>query len=302
MRVFVAGATGVLGRSAVPRLVEAGHEVTGVARGDAKAALVRSLGAAPVAVDLFDPSAVAAAVRGHDAVCNFATHIPGPTSMVRRSAWQQNDRLHAEASRHLVDAALASDAGVYLQHSSGFMYAAGGDAWLDESAPLDPPPHGEAIVEAEAHTARFAAAGAAGVALRFGFFYGVDAPTTRDQLRLTRLRISPVPGRADAYYPAIHTDDLGTAAVAALRAPSGPYNVVDDEPLTRAEHATVLAEALGVLRLRLPPSRIAGAVKRFDYIVRSQRVTNRRFRTATGWAPATPSARTGWPAVVAAGR
>jgi nucleoside-diphosphate-sugar epimerase len=298
MKVFVAGATGVLGRSAVQRFVEAGHDVTGVARSDEKANWLRENGARPVAVDVFDEPAVAEAVRGNDVVCNFATHIPSMTRLFLRSSWRTNDRLHAEASRILVDAALQAGASRYLQHSSGFMYADGGESWLDEDAPRDIPPHGESIEEAERQTLRFSEGGGAGVALRFGFFYGPSAGTTHDQIRTARMRLAPFPGDPDGFYPLIHTDDLGTASVAALHAPAAAYNVADDEPMTRRELADVVAVALGLKRLRI--ARIP--VKRLDYIARSQRVSNKRFKEATGWSPSFPSGREGWPSVIAAMR
>ena len=133
LKVFVAGATGVLGRSAVAALVAAGHQVTGTARTAGGAALLRAAGAEPTNPDLFDPHSVTFAVAGHDVVCNFATKIPGPSGYFRRSAWAANDRLHAEASRHLVD------------------------------APLVPPPHGHSIKEAERQAARFTEAGRTGI-------------------------------------------------------------------------------------------------------------------------------------------
>jgi uncharacterized protein YbjT (DUF2867 family) len=107
MKVFLAGGTGVVGRPALAALVADGHDVTAVARGDAKAALVEGLGGTPVAVDLFDPHAVEVAVAGHEAVVNLATHIPPLGRMARKRAWAVNTRLRTEASRALVDAALA---------------------------------------------------------------------------------------------------------------------------------------------------------------------------------------------------
>jgi nucleoside-diphosphate-sugar epimerase len=291
----MAGATGVLGRSAVRAFLRAGHDVTGLARTDEKAAALRSAGASPAWANVFDPDALRAAVRGHDVVCNFATHIPAAAKIVIPSAWKDNNLLHTEGSRALVDAALAEGASRYLQHSSGFMYADGGEQWLDEDAPQDVPPHGRCILDAESEAARFAAAGGAGIAMRFGFFYGPDAGTTKDQARMARLRVSPAPGKPDAYYPSIHTEDLGEAAVAALRLGSGDFNVVDDDPLTRREIADVIAKAIGVKRLRIPPM----PLKRLDYIARSQRVSNWRFKEATGWTPAFPSSRVGWPSVIA---
>jgi nucleoside-diphosphate-sugar epimerase len=301
MRVFVAGATGVLGREAVAALVSAGHEVTGLARTQAKADLLLGLGAHPVTLDLFDPAAATTAVRGHDAVCNLATNIPTPSRYFRRSPWRTNDRLHRDGSRILVDAALATGASRYVQHSVAFMYADGGDAWLDEACTLDPPPHGLAVMEAEAQARRFTEAGGSGVSMRFGLFYGIPAKTATDLIRVARLGFVPFPGRRDAYLSWIHTEDLGPAVVAALDAPPGAYNVVDDEPLTRNDWATTLAKALGRKRLRSTGrlvSQITG--KRYDYISRSQRVSNARFKNATGWSPSVPSARDGWPQLLSA--
>jgi nucleoside-diphosphate-sugar epimerase len=296
----VAGATGVLGREAVPALVAAGHQVTGVARTPAKADLLHGLGAEPARVELFDPEAVARAVRGHDVVCNLATNVPRPSRYFRRSPWAMSDRLHNEASRCLVDGALAAGATTYVQHSVAFMYADGGDRWLDEDATLDPPPHGSAVLEAERQASRFTGEGRNGVSLRFGLFYGAPAQTARDLLRVARTGFVPLPGASDAYVSWIHTDDLGPAVVAALAAPSGEYNVVDDEPLTRAEFAEVLAGSLGRKRLRPPPAivrRLMG--KRFDYIARSQRISNTRFKNAGGWAPSVATPRYGWTQMVA---
>jgi len=127
MRVFVAGATGVLGRRAVAALVGAGHDVTGVVRSPVKADLVRALGATPVEVSLFDADALRAAVAGHDAVCNLATHIPSLARAADPRSWDENNRIRTEGSRKLVDAALAAGATTYVQESIAFLYGAHGD-------------------------------------------------------------------------------------------------------------------------------------------------------------------------------
>jgi nucleoside-diphosphate-sugar epimerase len=107
----------------------------------------------------------------------------------------------------------------------------------------------------------------------------------------------PFPGRADAYLPWIHEDDLGTSVVAALSAPAGTYNVCDDEPLTRADLGRALALASGRTKpLRTAPrvlSRLMG--KRYDYMSRSQRVSNARFKEVAGWSPTVPSSLGSWP-------
>lgn len=300
MKVFVVGATGVLGRRALPRLVAAGHAVTAVARGPQKAALVRSLGAIPVAVDVFDAGAVMAAVAGHDAVCNLATHIPPLSKAARASAWAENNRIRTEVSRHLVDAALAAGVARVIQESITLPYADGGDRWLDEDAPIEPFPAGATAAVAEAEAARFTAAGGTGVVLRFAAFYGAGASHTRAQLRLARQGVAPVLGSADAFQSMVHLDDAAAAVVAALSAPAGVYNVAEDRPVRRSELAAAVGSALGTEAGWMPPAlltRMGGA--NAEALGRSQRVSNRRFRAATGWAPAHPDPWTGWRQVVA---
>src|SRR5512138_920504 len=107
MRVLVIGSTGVLGREAVPLLLAAGHEVTGLARTEQRAGAVRALGIEPVVADVFDGDSVAAALRGRQAVLNLATRIPTGLAMLR--GMRDNDRLRREASRVLVDTALRGD-------------------------------------------------------------------------------------------------------------------------------------------------------------------------------------------------
>lgn len=155
-------------------------------------------------------------------------------------------------------------------------------------------------VDAEASAARFTAAGGVGIVLRFGAFYGPDSAHTIAQLRAARMGLDPLPGRDDDYLSCISTDDAATAVVAALRAPAGTYNVVGDHPLTRLDYDRALAAALGVRRVRRPAvvNAIAGRAAR--HLARSQRVSNRRFREATGWAPHYASVTDGLPATIAA--
>jgi len=302
MKVFVAGATGVVGRPAVRQLVADGHAVTAVARSPEKAALLRSLGASPVSVDLFDATAVRAAVVGHDAVMNLATHIPSLAKMALSSSWEENDRIRREVSRNLVDAALAAGARHYVQESIAFIYPDTGDAWHTEDDPVDVVPYVASTLDAEGQAQRFTDAGGVGVVLRFGFFQAPESEQTQAAVRLARQAgTAMLMGRADGYMSLIHADDAGAAAAAALRAPAGIYNIVEDEPMTRRDSAAALASAVGRRRLRMPPAALAKAGgSRASLLARSQRISNARFKSATGWSPRYPSARETWAAIAAA--
>jgi nucleoside-diphosphate-sugar epimerase len=246
---------------------------------------------------LFDRAAVHAAVAGHEVVFNLATAIPVGKIASDPSAWENNDRIRRDGSRNLVDAALAAGASRYLQESVAFVYADGGERFLDESAAVAATGVTGAALVAEAEAARFAAHGGAGVALRFGQFYGFDSGHTIQAIE-GALAGRPVElGPESAYRSSVTTDDAASAVMAALNAPSGVYNVVDDRPLSRGEYVDALATALGVpaptsrsLTLELPAP--------FSVMTRSLRVSNRRFKQTTGWELSFPSAWEGWVAVV----
>jgi nucleoside-diphosphate-sugar epimerase len=300
VRAFVAGATGVLGRRVVRLLVTAGHDVSALARSEARAVLLRGLGAEPVRVDLFDAGALRDAVAGHEVVCNLTTHIPPTMRMATPGAWAENDRVRVEASRNLVDAALAAGAHRYVQESIAFLYRDGRDEWLDESSPIDPVANLRSATVAESEAARVSASGATGVVLRFAAFYGPDCESTLDMIRLAKRRIALGAG-PNAYVSSITTDDAAAAVVASLTAPAGIYNVGDDEPVTRRQFFAALAGALGVRPPFVAPAGLAklGGAKA-SILTRSQRVSNRRFVEATGWRPVSPSVREGWPVLLAA--
>ncbi len=302
MNIFVAGATGVLGRPTVQALVEAGHRVRGAARGPEKAQLLRSLRAEPVTVDLFNPASVRFALDGCDAVINLATRIPPLMKMRSASAWEENDRLRSVASSVLAGVARSTGVRAYLQESITFIYASGGSEWLGEDAPLDVSWISlQSMVAAEAVTRAFAAKKGRGVNLRFGAFYAPYAQSTLDTVKLIRRRMFPVAGRGANFFSSIHVDDAAAAVVASLELPSGDYSVVDDEPVTQREYAVAATKALRAPRPWTMPVwlfRLIGGGPA-SYILRSQRVSNARFKQATGWVPRYPSAREGWRQVAA---
>jgi nucleoside-diphosphate-sugar epimerase len=300
VRIFVTGATGVVGRRLVPMLVGTGHTVTGVARTPEKRAGLERQGATPIGLDLFDADAVRGAVAGHDTIVNLATHMP-PSSvqMMFRSSWRENDRVRRDGSRILVDAALATGVQRFVQESFAPIYPDRGDHWIDESTALDPLPYNESTVDAEASAQRFTNAGRTGIVLRFAAFYGPDAFHVTDMISFVRKGWAPLPGPPDAYVSSISHDDAAAAAAAVLGARPGVYNVVDDEPLTHRAFVDALASALKVRPPKLPTSWMTvlfGAAGRM--LSRSLRISNRKLRAGTGWTPKYPSMREGWPATV----
>ena len=172
MKMLFTGATGVVGRVAVPLLVGAGHEVAAVSRSEEGRQWLQHVGARPIEIDLFDEDEVDSATRGIDAVVHFATKIPSLAQMVKVEPWAMNDDLRDRVTGLLVDAARANGVGRFIQ-SITFFYADGGDEWLDESAPLDTSftPLASAVA-AEGHVEKFRDGGGAGISLRLARFYG----------------------------------------------------------------------------------------------------------------------------------
>jgi nucleoside-diphosphate-sugar epimerase len=180
------------------------------------------------------------------------------------------------------------------------LYSDHGTAWIDEDARTDQYPMARGNHAAEVNANRFTAAGGVGVVLRFGWFYGPGATHSEQFLALARRHICVAIGRPDSYVSSIHVADAG-AAVAALHAPAGTFNVVDDEPLTTRGFADALATAAGATCWLRLPGRVALLLgDRSTSLTRSLRVSNARFRHATGWAPRYPNARDGLIATAAA--
>jgi 2-alkyl-3-oxoalkanoate reductase len=286
--LFVTGATGILGRATIPQLLALGHTVRALSRGEANDAAIRSFGAEPVRGDLFDPDSLRQAVAGAEAIFHLATRIPSSSDLRRRAAWVENDRIRAEGTKNLVDAALAVGTRVFVYPSFAFVYPDSGDSWIDAaSTPVAPTDILLSTIAAEREVARFAESGGRGISLRLGGLYGSDLPSTREQLQLARRGVSIFGSAPEAFSPTLWIGDAASALVAALdRAPSGLYDVVD-EPVRQRRLKTALAKAAGRRSVLSLPAwlvrMMAGPAA--EVFTRSLRISNRRFRDATGWTP-----------------
>ncbi|MBW3633938.1 MAG: NAD-dependent epimerase/dehydratase family protein [Chloroflexi bacterium] len=126
--VFVTGATGVLGRTTIPLLLAAGYSVRALSHSESNDAAIRALGAEPARGDLFDQVSLIRAMTDADAVLHLATRIPPSSKMRRLSAWIENDRIRAQGTQNLLDAALATNVQVFVYPSFAFVYPDSGDA------------------------------------------------------------------------------------------------------------------------------------------------------------------------------
>ena len=296
MRIFVAGATGVIGRPLVKALVAGGHTVIGMTRRPERATELRATGAEAVVCDVFDAPALTEALKqAHpDAVIHQLTEIPQRLD-TRKVAAQlaPTNRLRDEGTRNLVAAAQAAGARRLIAQSIAFVYAPTGGWVKDESAPLNLGAHGPGaeIVAAVASLERQVLA-AGGLVLRYGYFYGPASGFAPGggYATMAKRRMLPVVGSGAGVWSFIHVDDAVSATVAALtRGAPGVYNVVDDEPAPARAWVPVFVRAAGggrAMRVPAVAGRIAGGRFAVETMTIQRGASNAKARAELGWAPA----------------
>jgi nucleoside-diphosphate-sugar epimerase len=296
MKVFLTGASGVIGRRVVPLLVRQGHQVMAVAHTAEKRLAIERQRALATDVSLFDAHALNDAVAGYDVVVNLATHMPASAArMFLPGAWRENDRIRREGSHNLVNAARAAGVQRFVQESFAPVYPDRGAAWIDESVPIEPVAYNRTVADAERSAEHFTGTSRRGIVLRFAAFYGPDSRMLADMIRVVRHGIAPLPGPAGAFISSVSHDDAAAAVVAALDLPAGVYNVSDDEPVTHRDYFDTLAAELELRSPRLLPhwaTFLFGSAGKLAS--RSVRISNRKLRETSNWAPRYPSVREGW--------
>jgi len=309
MKIFVAGASGAIGKPLVRQLVAAGHEVTGMTRREGRAAEIREAGAEAVVCDVYDAEALREAVVAArpEAVVHALTALPQRFNV--RTDLKPTDRIRVEGTRNLVAAAQAAGARRMVAESVSFFYAPEGGWVKDEEAPLDVDAPGKvgaavaAITDLERQVLE--AEGLEGLVLRFGWFYG---PGTYigpggSQAEEVRKRRYPIVGAGDATFSFIHIEDAAAAVVAALeRGAPGVYNVADDEPSPLREWLPIFAETLGAKPPRRVPLWLVGLVvgrTMARAAAGTRGAANAKAKRELGWEPAHPSWRQGFAEVFA---
>lgn len=304
MRVFVAGATGAIGRQLVPQLTAAGHHVVATTRTPGKLDLLQDLGAEAILVDGLDATGVGAAVAQAepDAVIHQMTALAGAGNLRRfDQEFAVTNRLRTVGTDHLL--AAAQGAGVkrfVVQSYTGWPNARSGGPVKSEVDPLDPNPpvaQRETLAAIE-YVERVvpAASGMDGIALRYGALYG---PGASDPLvAMVRGRKLPLVGAAGAIWSWLHIADAASATVAALeRGAPGVYNVVDDDPATVAEWLPYLAQVVQAKPPRHVPvwlARVLAGEVGVAVMTQSRGSTNAKAKAELGWQPAWPSWREGF--------
>jgi nucleoside-diphosphate-sugar epimerase len=300
MRVFLAGATGAVGRRLVPRLVERGHVVVGTTRTAGRAAELRAMGAEPVVVDGLDAAGIGEAVARAepDAIIHQMTALAGTPDLRRFDRWfAHTNELRTRGLENLLAAAQATGVPrVVAQSFTGWNNARTGGPVKTEADPLDPAPLKWQRESLAAIQALEAAVSTEGIALRYGALYG---PGASDELvALVRGRKFPVVGDGAGVWSFTHLDDAASAAVAAVeQGGHGVYNVVDDDPAPASAWLPYLAEAVGAAPPRHVPAwlaRLAAGAVPVRWMTEGRGASNARFKAEFDWQPIWPSWREGF--------
>ena len=315
MKVFVAGATGVLGRALVPLLVGRGHEVVGMTRSASKESLVRNLGARPVVADALDPDAVSRAVASAEpeVIVHELTALSGKMSIrdmrhpERSPLGIVTNRLRTEATDHLLAAGRAVGSRRFVAQSfAAFRWARTGGPVLTEDDPLDanPPAALRTPLVGILHVERVVPTieWGEGLVLRYGGFYGPGSAISRAPdapiASAVRKRRFPILGNGDGVWSQVHIDDAAAATLAAVEhGQPGIYNIVDDEPAPVREWLPALARALDAQPPRHVPrwlGRLAGGEAATLMMTEARGSSNAKAKGELGWQPHYASWRIGY--------
>jgi 2-alkyl-3-oxoalkanoate reductase len=302
MRVFLAGATGAVGRPLIRQLIAAGHHVTATTRSESKRDLLWNLGADPVVVDALDAAAVGEAVAKAepDAIVHQMTALANSSDLKHFDrTFAATNQLRTIGTDNLLAAARAAGVRRFVAQSyTGWPNERAGGPVKTEDDPLDPTPPKQQrqSMAAIKHLERAVAeAPLEGVVLRYGNFYGPGA--SDEMAALIRKRRLPIVGAGDGIWSMVHVDDAASAAVTALTAAPGLYNIVDDEPAPLRDILTTLAEAVGAKPPRRVPvwlARMAAGEVGVSMLTQVRGSSNAKARRELDWTPRWASWRDGF--------
>ena len=308
MRIFIAGATGAVGKRLVPLLGASGHEVVGTTRSAGKEGALRALGAEPVVLDVLDAAAVGRAVSEAqpDVVVHQATALSALGNMRNLDEeFAETNRLRTEGTDNLLAAAKASGARKFVAQSfAGWPYAKEGSAVKDEEAPLDPTPLASAAQSMAAirhlEATVVSAEALEGIVLRYGGFYGPGTSLAEGGAHVTaiRKRQFPIVGSGAGVWSFLHIDDAAGGTLAAIeRGRAGLYNIVDDEPAPTSEWLPYVAELLGAKPPRHVPEwlgRLVAGDQVVSMVTEARGASNAKAKRELGWKLVHPTWREGF--------
>lgn len=312
MKIFIAGATGAVGRPLVSACIKAGHSAVGLTRTPERADIIRKMGAEPAVADGLDAKAIRAIIQAvkPDAVIHEMTDLAGAADLRNfDKTFAGSNRLRTEGTDILLKAAREASVKRFVAQSyCGWPYARTGGAVKSETDAFDPEPPAQlrATLQAIQHVEKVVTGSAhpEGIALRYGSFYGTGTGILDDaMLAQVGRRRMPLIGNGEGWWSFVHVDDAATATVKALEngKPGSIYNIVDDDPAQVKEWLPALASIIGAKRPFHLPAWIARLVAGEHLVTMMTQVragSNRKAKAELGWRPAHPSWREGFAEIV----
>jgi 2-alkyl-3-oxoalkanoate reductase len=285
MKIAVIGATGVLGRQVIPRLVERGHHVRAIVRQPAQAERLQRLGVEALLGDILHPDMLVPATIDCDAALHLATAIP---KAGQAPDWRMNDRIRREGTHNFAGACQTNGVRRYVQQSITFLYGDHGTHLVDEGAAIQPSPSAQSAVDMESfvQAARFD-----WCILRGGLFYGTGTGRDDQWRQAAQAGTLQLPGDGSALISLVHVVDMARAVVMAVERATARsiYNVVDDQPVDyRTLYYYVAAQVNGA-----EPRPGGEVVLRGGVVLPSLGCRNTRMKTELGWEPLYPTYRSG---------
>lgn len=305
MNVFVAGATGAVGRRMIPLLLQAGHVVTAISRSAERLQPLERLGVKAIVCDVFDAAKLEEAVlrATPGAIIHQLTDLPANMDPRHiRTVYARNNRVRREGTRILVAAARRAAVRKFIVQSMGTWYRPEGSDVKSENDPLwtdAPEPIGEAVRTVVDMETAVLQGVAQGTVLRYGAFYGPGTWYAQggEVVRRFQSRTLPIISAGGGITSFIQIDDAASAAVAALNGPPGVYNIADDDPARAAEWMPAFAAAVGAP----PPRRIPGVLARLvlgkaltAWLTTMRGASNAKARRDLPWTLRFPTWRTGF--------
>jgi 2-alkyl-3-oxoalkanoate reductase len=308
MKIFIAGATGAVGRPLISTLLKAGHSVVGLTRAPARAEFIRKLGAEPAIANALDADAIAAVLASTrpDAVIHELTDLAGATDLRHFDrTFAGSNQLRTRGTDILLASARETGVKHFIAQSyCGWPYARVGDAIKTEADALDPDPPAQlrSTLKAIQYMEKTVTGSIypEGIVLRYGAFYGPGTGMLdHAMLAQIRNRRTPLIGDGAGWWSFIHVEDAAAATVKAVERgrPGSIYNIVDDDPAQVREWLPTLAEIVGAKRpFRLPAwiARIVAGEHLVSMMTQVRAGSNRKARTELDWQPAHPSWRAGF--------
>ena len=307
MKVFISGATGVLGRRVVKLLTTSGHQAVALSRSQAAGDWLKEHGAEARQGDLFNKDELSDISSDCNAFLHLATSIPTKSSATLAD-WKMNDRIRREGTKNMIEAALRNKGDLFITHSVTFVYGDRNGDWVDENSPI--PTQQASIIQSavdmeqivkEAIVKRDLPA----ILLRNGSFYGHDSGQTQVMFELTRLGSYPVMGDGEYYWNNVNVNDAANAMLKAVENYTNglgqTFNVCDDEPVLYRDLLNFVAEALGAEsphHISVSQAESALGSHLAEVLLASVRCKNQLIKEKLDWTPQYPTYREGYPAEI----